>query len=130
MTLRPDPESAIPGSFKAGHAHRHDPDTSREAAARAEASGLVDSDARLLYRLLLRYPGSTIPELAAGLVDGTGNLEFHRQRLGRRTGDLRKAGLAHAKGKRDGCQCWYPGAEPEAAKQGELFEAPAKWRTD
>lgn len=125
MTLRPDPESQAVGSYG-----RTDPGTSREAAEKAVASGLMERDADLLCRLIHRYPGSTIPELAAGLVDGTGGLEFHRQRLGRRTGELKTRGMIHPLGKRSGCQCWWPGPEPEAAKQGALFEAPAKWRMD
>lgn len=123
--LRPDPEAHA-------YARRNDPDTSREAAEKAVESGLVLKDRALLLQLLLANPGSTIPELARILSrEGGGDMEACRQRLGRRTGDLVRFKLAHTRGKRDGCQIWWPGREPEDAKQGALFEKPApQWRTD
>ena len=128
MTLRPDPEA------QAVHAYRStDPETSRDAAEKAVESGLALKDRALLLQLLIANPGSTIPELAEISYRGAPHnlgVEHERQRLGRRTGDLVRLKLAHARGKRDGCQLWWPGPEPEAAKQAALFDTPQTWRTD
>jgi hypothetical protein len=118
-----------------GHARRDHPETSHEAAVRVEASGQVERDADLLLRLVAATPGHTIPEYAGSLCEDKAKLEFYRQRLGRRTGDLVKKGLIHAKGKRDGCQCWFPGkgVENGSKGQGDLFgeeEKWQKWQTD
>ena len=124
--LKPDPEAHA-------YAHRTDPGTSREAAEKAVASGMVEADAQILLSLIQGLPGSTIPELARAMIEQCevkAEFEYTRQRLGRRTGDLVRLKLAHARGKRDGCQLWWPGPEPEAAKQGALFETPQTWRTD
>lgn len=112
--------------------HRDDPSTSREAARRKAESGTVDSDKLLLGLLVCANPGSTIPELAQILFnEGGSDFESCRQRLGRRASELSRANVIHAKGKRDGCQLWWPGPAPEDAKQAEMFEPPrAAWRVD
>ena len=103
------------------HAANTDPITSHEAAARAEASGLVDSDTDLLARLIRARPGLCIRDMAqqAG-VD--------QIRLARRAGDVRRKNLAHSRGSCIGGLLWWPGPEPtEEAQQAALFEVPAKW---
>ena len=101
-------------------AHRADPPTSK-AAARALKSdprrlGALQNAALNFVRL---KPGATCPELAIiarewecmGAPIGRNthpDLEWHRQRLGRRLSELRRAGFIEARGERDGCQMWWP----------------------
>jgi len=121
------------------HASRTDPQTSHDAAKRAEDSGLVDSDTAVFARLVAWSPGITIPEMGQQLYQGQEayptheflqGVEHYRQRMGKRAGDARKAGLAHTMGQRDGCACWWPGPEPQAEEQGSLFRVPEKWSGD
>ena len=105
------------------HARRTDPETSHAAAARAEFCGLIKTDTEIFSGLVGQYPGITIPEMAHELTSthpdciGTSFMlalarEHFRQRMARRAGDVRREGLAHSRGERDGACCWWPGKEP------------------
>ena len=101
-------------------AHRADPPTSKAAAAALKADprrlGALQNAALNFVRL---KPGATCPELAAiarkwecmgAQIDAKPHrdLEDHRQRIGRRLSELRRAGFIEARGERNGCACWFP----------------------
>jgi hypothetical protein len=101
-------------------AHRADPPTSKAAARALKADprrlGALQNAALNFVRL---KPGATCPELAViarewecmgAQIDGKvhRDLEYHRQRIGRRLSELRRAGFIEARGERMGCQTWWP----------------------
>jgi hypothetical protein len=111
------------------HARTLDPATSHEAARRAEASGLVETDTALFGRLVREHPGVTIPEMAASMASDPMAIRYWQVRLNRRSGDARRAGLAHSKGERDGATCWWQGRE-ELGQQNLFEKGEAAWKTD
>lgn len=119
MTLRPDPDAQ-------SLSHRDDPDTSREAAQKKAESGTLESDRDMALSLVRHFPGHTVVELVWKITYNPPDYERERQRIGRRMSELAKAGLIHARGQRDRGRLWWPGPEPEDAKQGALFEAPRR----
>lgn len=91
-----------------------DPPTSRRAAEAKKASGTLSTDAALLLSYIERFPGHTIPGLAAvaALEHGV-PLEVMRQRFGRRAIDLKRAFKAGTRGTEntEPMQRWWPGAD-------------------
>ncbi len=94
---------------------RNDPPTSRRAAETKKASGTISKDADLLLSYIERFPGYSIPGLAAlAASERGGSLEFWRQKLGRRAADLKRACKAGTRGTEntEHKQKWWPGADP------------------
>lgn len=109
------------------HVRNTDPATSHAAARKAEESGLVETDTALFARLVRERPGITIREMGESIGgDNRAVASYWQVRLNRRAGDVRKAGLAHSRGERDGGTCWWPGPEPQTGGQGVLFETPGR----
>lgn len=130
MSLRHDPEAQPVHPSKVPASHRDDPETSRDAALAKMRGGTLESDRALALSLVERFQGSTVKEMIAWSDIHASDFERQRQRIGRRMSELADAGLIHAKGKRDGCMCWWPGPEPESAAQGVLFATPERLVTD
>lgn len=127
--LRPDPEAQSVQSFKAPASHADDPETSRDAALAKMRGGSLESDRAVALSLVRRFPGRTVKDLVAIHAGGLpSDFERERQRIGRRMSELADAGLIHARGKSEGCQCWWPGPAPKESQQQNLFNSP-KMRT-
>ena len=86
------------------------PSTSHESARDLVDSGALNRGMRMARAVLLAHPGSTARELDQYADSGDGAV---RKRLN----DLRREGLAHAKGRRvcsvsnKPAQLWYPGKQ-------------------
>lgn len=91
--------------------HRQDdPATSRAAARAAVEDGTAKDDATYLVSLILLRPGCTMAEYGAVAAAERGGDGFRwRLKLGRRTGELKDAGLIHVAGERNGLSLWWPG---------------------
>ena len=92
---------------------RTDPETSRDAAKRAEPR--IGNLQRWALDLVRRYPGQSCPELATWATKESNfpgpyerEHERVRQACGRRLNELEKAGLIRRDGTRDGCSLWWP----------------------
>jgi hypothetical protein len=92
-----DPEPGRPVPVGPLHSDS-DKTTSAIAAAELKSDpqelGSLQAEALQLVR---EFPGRTCKELAslAQIRDGRGELEWHRQRIGRRLSELERAGLVH-----------------------------------
>lgn len=109
---------------------RTDPPTSHAAAAKMVNSNRLGIDQRYALDAVRRFPGRTCPELAEALndpSDETGE-EWLRQRIGRRLGELEKAGLIRRDGTRDGCSVWYP-TDSQTAPAGLTGTSPKEDRS-
>jgi hypothetical protein len=100
--------------------HVSDPATSVKAAAKALRSGVIESDAEFLVRLVTEFPGQTMEWLGREAHERLGcyaPFEW-RLKLGRRTGTLKAQGLIHQDGELDGMARWWPGPRRDDAHLG------------
>ena len=97
------------------HARRLDPPTSVAAARRAEQSGLCETDAEVFAEIVALRPGITLKEMGEVLSLANGHglewAQLYQVKMNRRSGDVRRKGLAHSKDEGGNALRWYPGRE-------------------
>lgn len=89
-----------------------DPATSKKAAAKIVSSDALARAQAVALAFVRNNPGSTAKELGRAALSAFGgghDVEFYRQKIGRRLNELEKCGLVHRDGERDSCALWWPG---------------------